>query len=225
MRSVSCFRECTEAFLLEVCALLHVELVVPNSFIAQTGDVTTGIIILKRGEAHRRIKLVHSAGTGDAAAASQSAQHRKQRANSAEPHGPPATEPEGQPERPATSYLVDLSLASVKLDTSPRSSTVEARMDQFALPLSFTPMPPTARSSLDKEIEIEKEIELFGDRCPYSPGGTLAPPPHGRVRAAQHSARILGVVSSPCARAQNPWRMRWTECPMRPAVRVVRVVR
>ena len=160
-----------------MCALLHTELVVPNSFIAQTGDVTTGIIILKRGEAHRRIKLVHSAGTGDAAAASQLAQHRKQCANSAEPHGPPATEPEGQPERPATSYLVDLSLASVKLDTSPRSSTVEARMDQFALPLSFTPIPPTARSSLEKELEVEKEIELFGDRCPYSPGGTLAPPP------------------------------------------------
>ena len=218
-----------------MCALLHVELVVPNSFIAQTGDVTTGIIVLKRGEAHRRLKLVNSAGTRDAAAASQSAQHRKQCANSAEPHGPPATEseghPEGHPEGPVTSIGIstswsvspERSLASVKLDTSPRSSTVPARidlfalpskdglglgstpastparMDSFTLPLSFTPIPTKALTSLEKELELENEIELFGDRCPYSPGGTLAPP-------QRPGALGTALSTDPWRRSKVAWR-------------------
>jgi hypothetical protein len=57
----------------------------------------------------------------------------------------------------------------VKLDTSPRSSTVEARMDQFALPLSFTPMPPTARSSPE------------ATRPPSGPPISPAPTPRSRA--------------------------------------------
>ena len=108
VRSVSCFRECTEAFLLEVCALLHTELVVPNSFIAQTGDVTTGILILTKGEAHRRLKLRNSAP--DTAAASLLAQHST----------PYAAEPKGAREGAATSVsvssfdLADLALSSLR---------------------------------------------------------------------------------------------------------------
>jgi CRP-like cAMP-binding protein len=204
VRSVSCFRECTEAFLLEVCALLHTELVVPNSFIAQTGDVTTGILILTKGEAHRRLKLRNSAP--DAAAASLLAQHST----------PSAAEPKGAREGAATSVSVssfdlsDLALSSAQLDRtdhsidrstqldsrpSPPMPALPAGMDLFqqgglgvggrgggglalALPGPFLDGSPggslAGRFSLEKLARLESV--LYGDRSSYSPGGTARQP-------------------------------------------------
>ena len=69
VRSVSCFCDSSEAFLVGVGASLRVELTVPNFFIAKTGDATTGIIFLERGEVHRRMRLASRAGDVDAASA------------------------------------------------------------------------------------------------------------------------------------------------------------
>ena len=69
VRSVSCFCDSSEAFLVGVGASLRVELTVPNFFIAQTGDATTGIIFLERGEVHRRLHLASRACDVDAASA------------------------------------------------------------------------------------------------------------------------------------------------------------
>ena len=204
VRSVLCFRECSEAFLLEVCALLHTELVVPNSFIAQTGDVTTGILILTKGEAHRRLKLRNSAP--DAAAASLSAQHS----------APSAAEPKGAREGAATSGsvssfdLADLALSSAQLDRtdhsidrstqldsrpSPPMPALPAGMDLFqqgglgvggrgggglalALPGPF--LDGSHGGSLAGRFSLEKlarlESVLYGDRSSYSPGGTARQP-------------------------------------------------